>query len=220
MTTSSVSQQFKALAASQIPAATQEFVLRGRTAAELLAEAPEQPDWLIPGVAARGWMVKVAAREKTGKGTLLFHLLGCLERCEPTVFGAAATKPATALIYTEEPVDSVREKVVKSGLQRARIIYGWELTAFPDWKSKADYLAEVVKTEGHAVLFVDNISRASACEDEAGTELARAAEYLGECAAAGWRDGLHRPPPPKGGWQDRRQVARGHGTRGCLRQQR
>jgi hypothetical protein len=159
------------------------FELLGMTAAELLATAPEQPDWLIPGVAARGWMVKFAGREKAGKGTLVFSLIGCLERGEATVFGPA-TDPVTALIYTEEPIESIREKLEDAGLKRARIIQGWQLSAYPTWKAKADYLAEVAKTEGHAVIFVDNISRASGCEDEAGTELARAAEYLADCARA------------------------------------
>jgi hypothetical protein len=42
----------------------------GRTAAQILTEVPEQPDWLIPGLLARGWVMKLAGREKVGKGTL------------------------------------------------------------------------------------------------------------------------------------------------------
>lgn len=176
--------QFEKVGRAQQEAATSgqpavEFVLRGRTAAELLAEAPEHPDWVIPNVAARGWIVKFAAREKTGKGTLIFNLIGCLERGEATVFGPS-TAPLTALIYTEEPADSVREKVANAGLQSARIIYGYELNELADWKAKASYLAQVLAADGHGLLFVDNISRATGCEDEAGTELARAVEHLSD----------------------------------------
>lgn len=173
----------KSQAVPEIPAASPPeatlFVLRGQTAAELIETAPEQPDWVIPRVAARGWTVKFAAREKTGKGTLIFNLLGHLERGEATVFGEA-TEPLTALIYTEEPADSVREKVANAGLRRARIIYGWQLTDLQDWKAKVAYLAQVVEAECHGLFFADNISRATSCEDEAGTELARAAEHLSD----------------------------------------
>ncbi len=153
----------------------------GRRASELLAEVPEDPNWLIPRVAARGWMVKVAAREKTGKGTLIFYLLGCLEHGKPTVFGPAAA-PASALIYTEEPQESVREKIEHAGLEHATIIYGWEMAKAKiiTWEDKCAYLAQRAADDGHDVLFVDNISRAAGVEDEAGVELARAAEVLGD----------------------------------------
>ncbi len=154
----------------------------GRSAATLLKEAPETPDWLIPGVIARSWMVKLAAREKTGKGTLIAYLLGCLERGEATVFGPA-TAPTTALIYTEEPPDSIREKIDHAGLADAWIIYGWELSHL-DWKAKVARLVKIATDGGHGVLFVDNISRAAGVEDEAGVELARRAEELGEAAKA------------------------------------
>jgi len=154
----------------------------GRTAAELLAETPVEPDWLIPGVAARGWMVKFAAREKTGKGTLIAYLLGRLERGEATVFGAAAA-PTTALIYTEEPQDSIREKIDRAGLREAFIVYGYALAGHT-WPEKVDRLVTEASERGAGVVFVDNISRAAGIEDEAGVELARAAEHLGETAKA------------------------------------
>lgn len=155
----------------------------GRSASTLLSETPEQPDWLIPGVMARGWMVKFAAREKTGKGTLIVHLLGKMERGESSVFGKSAR--ATALIYTEEPPESIREKVGNAALKDAWIVYGWELASTcPTWTSKVDRLVEIASEGGHEVIFVDNISRAAGVEDEAGVELARAAEYLGQQAQA------------------------------------
>lgn len=35
-----------------------------------------------------------------------------------------ASDPTTALVYTEEPPESIREKVEHAGLQRAWIVYG------------------------------------------------------------------------------------------------
>lgn len=150
----------------------------GRSATELLAATPETPAWLIPDVAARGWMVKIAGREKVGKGKLIFTTLGHLERGESTVFGDAA-EPATAVIYTEEPEDSIREKVAEAGLVNAFIVFGYELSGL-GWNERVDALIREAGRGGHAVLFIDNVSRAAAAEDEAGVELARAAEYLGE----------------------------------------
>lgn len=155
----------------------------GRSAADLLSETPVEPDWLIPGVMARGWMVKFAAREKTGKGTLIAHLLGKLEHGQATVFGKA-TATASALIYTEEPPESIREKIEHSSLSEAWIVYGWELASLTTWEAKVDRLVEIASEGDHDVIFVDNISRAAGVEDEAGVELARAAEYLGERAKA------------------------------------
>jgi hypothetical protein len=154
----------------------------GRTAAELLAEVPEEPAWVIPGLLARSWTIKVAAREKTGKGTFIALLLGAVERGEETLFGPA-TEPTTALIYTEEPQDSIREKIADAGLRRATVVYGWELGGL-DWPGKVDALIDRATDDGHGVIFVDNVSRAAGVEDEAGTELARAVEYLSERAKA------------------------------------
>ena len=160
------------------------FAPVGRSAADLLAETPEEPDWLIPGLVARGWLVKFAAREKTGKGTLIAHLLGRLERREASVFGPPAEEGVTAVIYTEEPPESIREKVERAGLERAWIVYGWELAACSTWGEKVDRLVRIAQDGGHGVIFVDNVSRAAGVEDEAGVELARAAEQLGSAAQA------------------------------------
>jgi hypothetical protein len=162
-----------------------EAKLIGRLASELLLEVPETPDWFVRGLIARGWAVKHAAREKTGKGTHDFYLLGRLERCEPTVYGPAYPEPVSAVIYTEEPADSIREKVELFGITRARIIYGWELgSEFPTWQEKSQYLIWVAQEESHEIIFVDNISRATGAEDENGVELARAVEPFIEAAKA------------------------------------
>jgi hypothetical protein len=168
--------------------------LPGRLAADLLREEPEEIDWLVPGFVAPGWTVKVAAREKVGKGTLGLYVIGKLERGEETVFGPTP-HPATAVILTEEPVESMAEKVRLFGVRRARIIYGFEFAALT-WEEKVAALVEVAVTEGHALIFVDNVSRAAGIEDEAGTELARAIEHLQDrCRAnriAAWIDHHHK----------------------------
>jgi hypothetical protein len=155
----------------------------GRTAAELLAEVPEDTDWIVPGVLVPGWATKLAGREKSGKGTKAYYWLSRVERGEPTVFGAS--KRATALILTEEPMEAVREKVEAFGLEHARIVYGWELASLP-WARKVKRLVEAAVEDGHEIVFVDNVSRSAGVEEEGGVELARAVELLQDaCRAAG-----------------------------------
>lgn len=160
----------------------------GRSFEQLLDEVPEEPDWIIPGVIAPGWTLKLAGREKSGKGTLVHYLLGALERGEETIFGKS--KQTTALVLTEEPEESVREKAEAFGLKGGRLIFGWELSQLPWWSKnepcKVTHLIDTATQEGCALIFVDNVSRAAGVEDESGVELARAVERLSEaCKTAG-----------------------------------
>jgi AAA domain-containing protein len=166
----------------------------GRLASDLTGEALAEIDWLVPGFVAPGWTVKVAAREKVGKGTLALYVIGRLERGEDTCFGPTP-RAATALILTEEPQESMVEKLRLFGVTRARVVAGWEL-ASRSWPEKVAALVEVAVAEGHGLVFVDNVSRAAGIEDEAGTELARAIEELQDrCRAnriAAWIDHHHK----------------------------
>jgi hypothetical protein len=152
----------------------------GRTAAELKASTPEAPDWIVPGLIAPGWTVKFAAREKMGKGTFVMYLIGKLERGEPTVISDEyTTAPVTTLIFTEEPEESIREKLDLFGVERALVIYGWEL-AHMTWQEKAAYLVRRALEGGYGLIFVDNVSRAAGVEDEAGLELGTAIGILSD----------------------------------------
>jgi hypothetical protein len=158
----------------------------GRRASQLVAEQPAEIDWLVPGLLAPGWLVKIAAREKTGKGTFVYYLLGQLERGEPTLFGPGQAGPVSAVILTEEPSESIREKVEAFGLERAQIIFGYEFGGL-SWAEKVERLTDAAVIGGHQLVFVDNISRATGVEDENGVELGKAAALLGDAVA---RNGL------------------------------
>jgi hypothetical protein len=150
----------------------------GRTAAEVVASTPDEPDWLIPGLLARGWALELHAREKTGKGQFLTNLLGALENQRPTLFGPAAAEPVTALIYTEEPEDTLSQKLYDALVRRALIVEHWELARLGEWEDRWPALLDRAVGDGHGVLFIDNVSRATGTEEEAGTELARKVEPL------------------------------------------
>jgi putative DNA primase/helicase len=153
----------------------------GRTARELRDDTPTEPPWLVPGVIAQGWLVKLAGREKAGKGTLIAYLLGALERGEPTVFGPAPSEPVTALVYSEEPAGSLGEKLRSFNVVRATVVHGWELGRLT-WAETAQWLVAKALHEGHGLIFVDNVSRATETEDESGTELGRKVELLADLA--------------------------------------
>jgi hypothetical protein len=171
----------------------------GRTAAELRAETPPEIDWLVPGVLAPGWSSILAGREKiAGKGTLAMYLVGCMERAEDSCFGP--TRRARTLLVTEEPPESIREKLDAFDVQDAVILYGWELRSGEAkgvassargskdylWKARVAKLVQEAKSREVDVLFCDNVSRLADVEDEAGVELGRRIEVLADaCREAG-----------------------------------
>jgi DNA-binding transcriptional ArsR family regulator len=126
----------------------------------------------------------LSGREKLGKGSFMLYLLGRLEQGgQETVFGSLPERPIKAVIYTEEPVESIREKLDAFGLEHARIVYHWQLAHLRNWREKASALVRIAAVTGAEIVFVDNISRASAVEEESGNELSRLGlEPLISCA--------------------------------------
>ena len=154
--------------------------LPGRIAGERLAAQAEGVEWLVPGVLAPGQGTMLAGREKLGKGTLALYLIGRLERGEKTVFGAGPGYPVEAVVLTEEPRESMDEKLELFGVKRARIVEAHDLAGL-DWNAKVDRLVGAALVEGRGLIFVDNASRAAGIEDEAGN-----------------RDGARRRDSPRG----------------------
>jgi AAA domain len=161
----------------------------GRSAATLLSEVPVAVNWLIPGLMGPGWSVKVAAREKVGKGVFCAYLLGCLERGEPTVFGPSTQ--ATALVYTEEPEDAIREKIADAGLLRASIVDGYALAGL-SWGAKVEALVDEAVFYGHKIIYIDNLSRATGVsgDEENNNTLGRLTGELGDRAKAAGLGGV------------------------------
>lgn len=165
------------------------------SAQELRDTVDAEPDWLVPGLLARGWALMVSAREKQGKGTFISWLIGKMESGEDTPFGLGVENTVTTLTYTEEPKDSIREKAVDSKITKSEYVFAWdipkEVRSLPAkdgrrWHALVDCLIGVCKLRGHDVLFIDNVSRAAGVEDEAGIEMSRRVEYAGErCKSAG-----------------------------------
>ena len=153
----------------------------GRTYAELLAETPPDIDWYIPGLLAPGWSLKIAGREKLGKGTLTHYFLSKLERGEDTIFGPS--REATALYVTEEPIESIHEKAALFGVQRSTVVFGHELLG-KTWLEQVDLILQRALDDGHKIIVLDNFSRRAGVEDEAGTELSLRFDEIDKCCKA------------------------------------
>lgn len=149
----------------------------GRTALELRQSTPPEPTWLVPGLLGLGMTTEVNGREKIGKGWFEAYLIGALERDEPSLFGPGRKGATKALIYTEEPEQSLVQKFASFDIKDAFVVYQWELAKL-SWKDKIDWLVEHAMEIEADLVFIDNISAATGTEDEAGVELARKVEPL------------------------------------------
>jgi hypothetical protein len=76
--------------------------------ADVVDEAPAEPEWFIDGYLAPGTLTLLAGRPKVGKSTLLFALLEALAAGNP--FLGRATRPTGCLLLTEERSGTIAEK--------------------------------------------------------------------------------------------------------------
>ena len=168
----------------------------GEPARLLRSRAPEERDWLIPGLIAAGGVTLVGGREKlSGKSTLLFNLIGALERNEPTFFGDAYGESVKTLVITEEPEYAIVDKLNTFNLNDAWVVqdWAWPLDKVPGdgMQAKWVYKLEQIEILAHAVgarhVIIDPLSRIAAVEDEAGRELGTRAEAISSMA---YRSGL------------------------------
>lgn len=148
----------------------------GRTFKELREHEPEKTPWLVPGMLSVGSTTELNGREKAGKGYFVAHLVGSLEKDEPSVLGPSSVGAVRTMYYTEEPPSSLKEKGDRFGIENAFVVYHWELDG--SWFERVPRLIEMSLEQKCGLLFIDNVSRASGTEDEAGVELARKIEPL------------------------------------------
>lgn len=153
----------------------------GRTALHLRESTPPTPTWLVPGVLGIGLTTEVNGREKIGKGWFEAYMLGKLEHDEATLFGPGREGSTKALIYSEEPETSMREKLEAFDIRDSLIVWHWELAQLT-WPDKIKWLVNRAKEDEFDLVFIDNISSATGTDDEAGVELARKVEPLSRAA--------------------------------------
>jgi hypothetical protein len=128
--------------------------LRFRPLAEIFADIPEEPEWVVPGFVAPQTETLLYGPPKVGKSTLLFRLLAALET-GGTVFGLDVRKVSYALL-SEENAWTLQEKAFDFGL-RGR---GGEASLYQEargltWVEVIQETVARCTDKGHELLIVD-----------------------------------------------------------------
>ena len=146
------------------------------TMRQLVEQTPSRPDWLWEGYLAPGSITVFHGDPKAGKSTLLYGLLGALESGTP--FAGSLTRKTNAIVLSEEPDDTISEKVRRFGAWSHHIIKS-EMTYGIEWVSLVDWAADQAIANGSGMIMVDTFARMSQIRDEeendAGAVLARLA---------------------------------------------
>jgi hypothetical protein len=163
----------------------------GEPARLLRSRAPEERDWFVRGLIARGGVTLIGGREKlSGKSTLVFNLIGKLERREETIFGPAYRTPVKSLVITEEPEYAIQDKADRFDLVDTWIVQDWSWpldkvegsTMQEKWVNKLVQVEQLAFATGCEHVVIDPLSRISIVEDEAGRELGLRAEAVSSFA--------------------------------------
>ena len=132
--------------------------LRFRSLAEVVADIPEEPEWVVPGFIAPSTETLLVGPPKVGKSTLLFRLLAGLEG-NGRALGLEVRK-VSYLLLTEESPFTLQEKMFDFDL-RGRggeaLLYQEARTA--TWVEVVQESVSRCKEKGHELLIVDTFSR-------------------------------------------------------------
>lgn len=126
----------------------------------------------------------------THNSTLVFNLIGALERREATLFGPAYKEAVKTLIITEEPEYAIQDKADRFDLLDTWIVQDWAWpldkveggTLQERWVNKLVQVEQLAAATGCAHVVIDPLSRIAAVEDEAGRELGMRAEAISSFA--------------------------------------
>jgi DNA-binding transcriptional ArsR family regulator len=129
-----------------------------KTLAEVAAEVPEAPDWIVPGFIAPATETLLFGPPKVGKSTLLCRCLAAAES-GGVVFGLRVRRVSYVLL-SEENAWTLQEKIFAFGLRG----HGGEALLHArcnraTWLEVVGETVERCKEKGHELLVVDTFSR-------------------------------------------------------------
>jgi predicted ATP-dependent serine protease len=133
-----------------------------RTLAQL-RQTP-QPEWLWQGYVLPSHFTLFTAAPKTGKTTLLFHMMKAIMTGQPCLEQETRTAP---ILYISEEADTLLAARADSlGFQDSWAI-GW-VTLVPgmDWNRLIQYMQHAVQTWGNPLIIIDTLSRFWPVENE------------------------------------------------------
>jgi hypothetical protein len=166
-----------------------ERILRFRTAAEIAAETPDCPEFIVPGYIAVGSVTEFVGKAKAaGKTTWLMHAIRCVLDGVPCM--GQLTSQTPVIYLTEERPGTFRESLRRAdllGREDMHVLY-WHDTIGAVWADVIRAAIEECKRRGARMLVVDTVSQFAGlrgdAENNAGDALG-ALQPLQEAAAAG-----------------------------------
>jgi len=123
-----------------------------------LCVAPRQMEWLWHGFVAKGNVTLLTSQWKTGKTTLLAHLLRQMKA--GGALAGRAVSQSTALVLTEEAEDVWGLRTYEAPLENFQFIcqpYAHGARC-EDWSATLDVAARLCRERGHSVFAVDAIA--------------------------------------------------------------
>jgi hypothetical protein len=132
-----------------------------RTAREMGAATPEEPDWLVEGYVARGTVTLLSGKPKSaGKTTLTLHLIAAMQNGTP--FLGFATKPGRVLYLTEERPATFREGLSRTGLINSQdvLVVSWvEVPRGATWPAVVDSAVKIALENQVVLLVIDTLAQ-------------------------------------------------------------
>lgn len=105
--------------------------LRFVTARQLSAATPEQPNWLVEGLVARGVLTELGAKIKVGKSTFWAFMVAALLQGRP--FIGRQTKSAPVVLLTEERESTIRALLRRAGIEGEDRLHILQRHGTRDW---------------------------------------------------------------------------------------
>lgn len=133
--------------------------LRFRTARELAAATPEEPDHVVAGLLVRGVVTELSAKVKVGKTTFVLDMLAAVLGRTP--FLGLSVKPTPIVYLTEERPASFRAALARVGLidsDDLHILSLHDASGVP-WQEVVAGVVSHATAVGAGVIVVDTLSR-------------------------------------------------------------
>lgn len=163
-------------------------LLAFRTACQLCAETPDEPDWAVTGMLAHGAITELSAKVKAGKTTLVLHMVAAI--LGGAAFLDRATKRTAVLLLTEERPATIRAVLARCGLSDRNDLHILTLSDMRgrQWPEIVMLAETYAATVGATVLIVDTLARWAGLADDSENSAGAAAsamEPLEQVAARG-----------------------------------
>ena len=145
---------------------TANFAQYARTAPQFMHETPEQVDWLVEGLIARGGITELSAKIKVGKTELAAHLVHAITSGADSFLGLGVTQ--SRVLYLTEQGSSFRQALERARLAECEDLWVVQrhLISERGWKWIVEQATAFCIEHDIGLLVVDTLSRFARIHDE------------------------------------------------------